>query len=169
MLTWVHLSTKTECDYLNSWIKKRSHTQKSHPKVVNPRDTAGEHTHKKKSSLVLPAFLPLLVSLKHILCQFNSCLSVWPSFVHWQGWNSSQALTTPMHPPTPIHMGTCVCARTHTHTHTYTHNYNCRLSVPFNFQISEKELVTCVLEHIILAFSSCTQCLLVVQSCWFMA
>ena len=25
-------STKTECDYLNGWIKKRSHTQKSHPK-----------------------------------------------------------------------------------------------------------------------------------------
>ena len=35
-------STKTECDYLNGWIKKRSHTQKSHPKVVNPRDIAGE-------------------------------------------------------------------------------------------------------------------------------
>ena len=25
-------STKTECDYLNGWIKKRSHTQKAHPK-----------------------------------------------------------------------------------------------------------------------------------------
>ena len=25
-------STKTECDYLNGWIKKRSHTQKSHRK-----------------------------------------------------------------------------------------------------------------------------------------
>ena len=25
-------STKTECDYLNGWIKKGSHTQKSHPK-----------------------------------------------------------------------------------------------------------------------------------------
>ena len=44
------LSTKTECDYLNGWIKKRSHTQKSHPKVVNPTDIAGERkkkTHKK--------------------------------------------------------------------------------------------------------------------------
>ena len=45
-------STKTECDYLNGWIKKRSHTQKSHPKVVNPRDIAGErkwlaHGHTK--------------------------------------------------------------------------------------------------------------------------
>ena len=35
-------STKTECDYLNGWIKKRSHTQKSHPQVVSPRDLAGE-------------------------------------------------------------------------------------------------------------------------------
>ena len=41
-------STKTECDYLNGWIKKRSHTQKSHPKVVNPRDIAGERKKKKK-------------------------------------------------------------------------------------------------------------------------
>ena len=37
-----------ECDYLNGWIKKRSHTQKSHPKVVNPRDIAGERQKKKK-------------------------------------------------------------------------------------------------------------------------
>ena len=41
-------SRKTECDYLNGWIKKRSHTQKSHPKVVNPRDIAGERKKKKK-------------------------------------------------------------------------------------------------------------------------
>ena len=40
-------STKTECYYLNGWIKKRSHTQKSHPKVVNPRDIAGERQKKK--------------------------------------------------------------------------------------------------------------------------
>ena len=39
---------KTECDYLNAWIKKRSHTQKSHPKVVNPRDIARERKKKKK-------------------------------------------------------------------------------------------------------------------------
>ena len=45
-------STKTECDYLNGWIKKRSHTQKSHPKVVNPRDIAGERKKKKKSRLL---------------------------------------------------------------------------------------------------------------------
>ena len=46
-------STKTECDYLNGWIKKRSHTQKSHPKVVNPRDIAGERKKKKKKKKVL--------------------------------------------------------------------------------------------------------------------
>ena len=40
---------KTECDYLNGWIKKRSHTQKSHPKVVNPRDIAGERKKKQKT------------------------------------------------------------------------------------------------------------------------
>ena len=29
-------STKTECDYLYGWIKKRSHKQKSHPKWWTP-------------------------------------------------------------------------------------------------------------------------------------
>ena len=43
-------STKTECDYLNGWIKKQAHTQKSHAKVVNPRDIAGERKKKKKKS-----------------------------------------------------------------------------------------------------------------------
>ena len=30
--TQLSLSTEMECNYLNGWIKKRSHTQKSHPK-----------------------------------------------------------------------------------------------------------------------------------------
>ena len=47
-------STKMECDYLNGWIKKRSHTQKSHPKVVNPRDIAGERQKKKKKKKKIP-------------------------------------------------------------------------------------------------------------------
>ena len=38
VVCWLLNSTKTECDYLNVWIIKRSHTQKSHPKMVNPRD-----------------------------------------------------------------------------------------------------------------------------------
>ena len=41
---------KTECDYLNGWIKKRAHTQKSHPKVVNPRDIAGERKKQKNNN-----------------------------------------------------------------------------------------------------------------------
>ena len=43
------LSTKTECDFLQGWIKKRSHMQKSHPKVVNPRDIAGERKKQKQN------------------------------------------------------------------------------------------------------------------------
>ena len=59
-------STKTECDYLNGWIKKkRSHTQKSHPKVVNPRDIAGERTKKKKKKvkICLPSKSALTMAL----------------------------------------------------------------------------------------------------------
>ena len=44
-------STKTECDYLNDWVKKRSHTQKSHPKVVNPGDIAEERKNKGKKRI----------------------------------------------------------------------------------------------------------------------
>ena len=36
-------------------LKKRSHTQKSHPKVVNPRDTAGELKKKKKKKKKKPS------------------------------------------------------------------------------------------------------------------
>ena len=43
-------STKMECDYLNGWIKKRSHSQESHPKVVNPRDIAGERKKKQQKT-----------------------------------------------------------------------------------------------------------------------
>ena len=34
-------STKMECDYLNGWIKKWSHTQKSHPKWWTPEILLG--------------------------------------------------------------------------------------------------------------------------------
>ena len=45
-------STKTECDYLNGWIKKRPPPPpppyaKSYPKMVNPRDIAGEHRRRR--------------------------------------------------------------------------------------------------------------------------
>ena len=39
--TTPEISTKTECDYLNGWIKKRSHTQKSHPKWWTPEIQLG--------------------------------------------------------------------------------------------------------------------------------
>ena len=42
---------KMECDYLNGWKKgqnqKRSHTQKISPKMVNPRDIAGNAEEEK--------------------------------------------------------------------------------------------------------------------------
>ena len=58
-------STKTECDYLNGWIKKQSHTQKSHPKVVNPRDIAGErqknNNQKQKKNPVYESYFGTMV------------------------------------------------------------------------------------------------------------
>ena len=53
-------SLKTECDYLNGWIEKWSHTQKSHPKVVNSRDIAGERTKKKKKKYTWCHFMSIL-------------------------------------------------------------------------------------------------------------
>ena len=35
------LFIETECDYLNNWIQKRSHMQKSHLKMVSSRDIVG--------------------------------------------------------------------------------------------------------------------------------
>ena len=40
-----------ECDYLYGWIKKRSHTQKSHSKVGEPqRYSWGTHKKEKKNN-----------------------------------------------------------------------------------------------------------------------
>ena len=52
-------STKTECDYLNGWIKKRSHTLKSHP---------GERKKKKKKKNPEP---PVQSALALIVCHPN--------------------------------------------------------------------------------------------------
>ena len=46
-------STKTECDYLNGWIKKWSHTQKSRPKMVNLRDIAGERRRRRTTTTTI--------------------------------------------------------------------------------------------------------------------
>ena len=40
-------STKTECDYLNGWIKKTVTYTKISPKMVNPRDLAGERRRRR--------------------------------------------------------------------------------------------------------------------------
>ena len=76
-------STKTECDYLNGWIKKRSHTQKSHPKVVNPRDIAGERKKKKKKRKKGHW------SIGVIYVSVWPCLSSWPTvggpYTHFAG------------------------------------------------------------------------------------
>ena len=43
------------CTQPNGWIQKRSHTQKSHPKMVNPRDIAAERRRRRKSLLYITA------------------------------------------------------------------------------------------------------------------
>ena len=43
-----HHPRKRNVTTLMVGLKKRSHTQKSHPKVVNPRDIGGERKKKKK-------------------------------------------------------------------------------------------------------------------------
>ena len=94
---------KTECDYLNGWIKKRSHTQKSHPKAVNPRDIAGERKRKKRKRFAvglgsthhytLPANCLSFASdawqdLKLSLYQFYLCWYVWPKVLrHPLAWS----------------------------------------------------------------------------------
>ena len=39
-------STKMECGYLNGWIKKVTYSKIS-PKMLNPRDIAGEHRRRR--------------------------------------------------------------------------------------------------------------------------
>ena len=41
-------STKTVCDYLNGWIKETDTYAKISPKMVNPRDLAGDTEEEKK-------------------------------------------------------------------------------------------------------------------------
>ena len=40
--------TKTECDYLNGWIKKRSYTQKCHPKKGEPQSYSWEGRRRRR-------------------------------------------------------------------------------------------------------------------------
>ena len=48
ILIWLPYPRRRNVTTLMVGLKKRSHTQKSHPKVVNPRDIAGERKKKRK-------------------------------------------------------------------------------------------------------------------------
>ena len=72
------LSTKAEFDYLYGWIKKQSHTQKISPKMVNPRNTAGNAEEEEKMCVyaslifvVVQLYLLLLGLLQHVTCWFT--------------------------------------------------------------------------------------------------
>ena len=54
-------STKTKCDYLNGWIKKQTHTQQSHPKMVNPRDIAGERRRRRFKLYLVTGIIELYI------------------------------------------------------------------------------------------------------------
>ena len=79
------LSMETKCDYLNAWIKKQSHTQKSHPKWWTPEIQLGngeeeEGTHlptHKLISTVTKSNLQLWKTLTFCLLCF-SCLLFLP-------------------------------------------------------------------------------------------
>ena len=82
-------STKTECDYLNGWIKKRSHTvtyAKISPRVVNPRDIAGEREKKNKKQKLLS----LCSSLQHyaflLFCVQNANVIRCCLYTHSTSW-----------------------------------------------------------------------------------
>ena len=111
-------STKTECDYLNGWIKKRSHTQKSHPKVVIPRDIAGE---RKKNpnpiSITLASFTdhtstPRVSSLSPHLCECECvCVCVCVCVYVCMRTNTCACMHT------CLHLSACTCACMHTCLH----------------------------------------------------
>ena len=46
-------STKTECDYLNGWIKKMVTDAKISHKVVNPGDIAGERRRRRRRRMMV--------------------------------------------------------------------------------------------------------------------
>ena len=74
-------------------LKKRSHTQKSHPKVVNPRDTAGER--KKKKNLdkyrCPPHTSPAPGGHRHTLLPGQVSLS--PSHISCTWWTQTHTFT----------------------------------------------------------------------------
>ena len=64
------ISMKTECGYLCGWIIKRSHTPKSHQKMVNPIDLAGnteeaEEEEEEEESLMMTIIYQIRKKLFH--------------------------------------------------------------------------------------------------------
>ena len=50
--TWYEQITKTECGYLNGWIKeKNGHICKISPKMVNARDIAGQRRRRRRITI----------------------------------------------------------------------------------------------------------------------
>ena len=105
-------STKTEYDYLNGWIKKTvTYTQIS-PKMVNPRDIAGECKRRRK----IPKYSSLPWT---IVVQTNWGRSI----------NGSHYYTTES-------CNGWINASVHTHTHTHTHTLSLSLSLSFDVSLS---------------------------------
>ena len=66
-------STKKECDYLNGWIKKRSHRQKSHPKFNGEPQRSSWGMQKKKKKMVwLLTLFKVAVSITKVVYSENT-------------------------------------------------------------------------------------------------
>ena len=75
------LSTKTECDYLNGWIKKMITNAKNSPKMVNTRDLVGERRRRRRivrleCSVICGTKVPAYNLFSHAdLCKKSKCLN----------------------------------------------------------------------------------------------
>ena len=61
-------STKTDCDYLSGWITKTVTYAKFSPKMVNPRDIAGERRRRRRSKSLLSLNLKKTRDRSHAHC-----------------------------------------------------------------------------------------------------
>ena len=62
-------SMKMECDYLNGWIKKQSHTQKSHPNFWTPEIHLGNAEESWRRKLLLSMYISCVF---WFVCLFGS-------------------------------------------------------------------------------------------------
>ena len=70
---------KTECDYLCGWIKKWSHMQKSHQKMVNPTDIAWNSEEEEKKPMNL-----LKINVISTLSEWKGELSLHNVRLNWR-------------------------------------------------------------------------------------